>query len=80
MKLFKEKKRKTDKGELKKSVLSNFQIYILYDKAGAVKPTFVGDLEHYVNIFSQFTILFEKSNKNPKNFTKKNKKKFSVEK
>ena len=72
MKLFKEKKRKTDKGELKKNVLSNFQIYILYNKAGVVKPTFVSELEHYVNIFSQFTIFCEKSNKNPKNFTKNN--------
>ena len=52
------------------------QTYILYDKAGVVKPTFVSELEQYVNIFSQFTIFCEKSDKNPKNFTKNNKKNF----
>ena len=57
------------------------QTYIPYDKAAVVKPTFVSELEQYVNIFSQFTIFCEKSNKNPKNFTKNNKNFFfSVEK
>ena len=37
--------------------------YILCDKAGAVKPTFVSELEQYVNIFSQFTIFCEKMTK-----------------
>ena len=53
------------------------QTYILYDKAGVVKPTSVSELEQYVNIFSQFTVFCEKSNKNPKNFMK-NKKNFSL--
>ena len=57
------------------------QTYILYDKAGVVKPTSVSELEQYVNIFSKFTIFCEKSNKNPKNFMKNNNKNFfSVEK
>ena len=46
------------------------QTYILYDKAGVVKPTFVSELEQYVSIFSQFAIFYEKSDKNLKNFTK----------
>ena len=37
--------------------------YILCDKAGGVKPTFVSELEQYVNIFSQFTIFCEKMTK-----------------
>ena len=56
------------------------QTYILYDKAGVVKPTFVSELEQYVSIFSQFAIFYEKSDKNLKNFTKNKKKNFSVEK
>ena len=52
------------------------QTYILYDKAGVVKPTFVGELEQYVSIFSQFAIFYEKSDKNLKNFTKNKKKLF----
>ena len=56
------------------------QTYILYDKAGVVKPTFVSELEQYVSIFSQFAIFYEKSDKNLKNFTKNKKKIFSVEK
>ena len=44
----KKKKKKTDRGEQKK-VFS--QTYILFDKAGVVNPTFVGELEQYVNIF-----------------------------
>ena len=52
------------------------QTYILYDKAGVVKPTFVGELEQYVSTFSQFAIFYEKSDKNLKNFTKNKKKLF----
>ena len=48
----------------KKSVLS--------DLAWVVKPTFVSELEQYVNIFSQFTIFCEKSDRYQKNFTKNN--------
>ena len=77
MKLFKETKKKLiDENE--KKVFS--QTYILYDKTGVVKPTFVSELEQYVNIFSQFAISYEKSDKNLKNFTKNKKKLFSVEK
>ena len=46
------------------------QTYILYDKADVVKATFVSELEQYVNIFSQFTIFCEKSDKNPENSRK----------
>ena len=60
--------------ENEKKVFS--QTYILYDKAGVVKPTFVSELEQYVNIFSQFTIFCEKSNKYPKKFMKNNNKSF----
>ena len=69
------KRKKNDRGERKKKKVFS-QTYILYDKAGVVKPTFVSKLEQYVNIFSQFTIFCEKSDKNPKNFTKNNKKYF----
>ena len=60
--------------ENEKKVFS--QPYILYDNPNMLKQTFVGEIEQYVNIFSQFTISCEKSNKNFKNFTKNNKKKF----
>ena len=52
------------------------QTYILYDNSNVLKPTFVSKIEQYVNIFSQFTIFCEKNNRNFKNFTKNNKKKF----
>ena len=64
--------------ENEKKVFS--QTYRLCDKTGVVKPTFVSELEQYVNIFSQFAISYEKSDKNLKNFTKNKKKLFSVEK
>ena len=54
------------------------QTYILYDKAGMVKPTFVIELQQYVNIFSQFTTFCEESDKNPKNFTKNQKNDFQL--
>ena len=54
------------------------QTYILYDKAGMVKPTFLSELQQYVNIFSQFTTFCEESNKNPKNFTKNQKNDFQL--
>ena len=62
--------------ENEKKVLS--QTYILYDKAGMVKPTFVIELQQYVNIFSQFTTFCEESDKNPTNFTKNQKKDFQL--
>ena len=37
------------------------QTYVLYDDAGAVKPTYVSELERYINIFSQFIIFSEKN-------------------
>ena len=64
--------------ENEKKVFS--QTYILYDKTGVVKPIFVSELEQYVNIFSQFAIFYEKSDKNLKNFTKNKQKNFLVEK
>ena len=62
--------------ENEKKVLS--QTYILYDKAGMVKPTFVIELQQYVNIFSQFTTFCEESDKNLKNFTKNQKNDFQL--
>ena len=59
--------------ENEKKVFS--QMYILYDNSNVLKQTFVSEIEQYVNIFSQFTISCEKSNKNFKNFTKNNNKK-----
>ena len=47
------------------------QTYILYKKSGMVNTTFVSELEQYVNIFPQVTIMCGKSDKNPKNFAKK---------
>ena len=52
------------------------QTYILYGDAGVVKPTFVSELQQYVNIFSQFTIFSAKNNQNSKNFIENNKKSF----
>ena len=52
------------------------QTYILYDDAGVVKPTFVSELQQYVNIFSQFTIFSAKNNQNSKNVIENNKTKF----
>ena len=52
------------------------QTYILYDDAGVVKPTFVSELQQYVNIFSKFTIFSAKNNQNSKNFIEINKKFF----
>ena len=52
------------------------QTYILYDDAGVVKPTFVSELQQYVNIFSQFTIFSAKNNQNSKHFIENNKKSF----
>ena len=49
------------------------QTYIRYDDAGVVKPTFVSELQQYVNIFSQFTIFSAKNNQNSKNFIENNK-------
>ena len=60
--------------ENEKKVFS--QTYILYDNPNLLKQTFVSEIKQYVNIFSQFTISCEKSNKNFKNFTKNNKKIF----
>ena len=60
LKLFEETKKKKLIEENEKKVFS--QTYILYDKASIVKPTFVSELEQYVNILSQFTIFCEKSN------------------
>ena len=37
------------------------QTYVLYDDAGAVKPTYISELERYINIFSQFIIFSEKN-------------------
>ena len=54
------------------------QAYVLYDNSNVLKPTFVSEIDQYVNIFSQFTILCEKTNRNFKNFRKNNSnKKFS---
>ena len=47
--------------------------YIFYDNSNVLKPTFVGEIEQYVNIFSQFAIFSEKNNRNFKNFRKNNK-------
>ena len=52
------------------------QTYILYDNAGVIKPTFVSELDQYVNVFSRFTIFAKKNNAehnfflldNPRNF------------
>ena len=51
-------------------------MYIPYDDAGVVKPTYVKKLQQYVNIFSQFTIFSAKNNQNYKNFIENNQKKF----
>ena len=37
------------------------QTYILYDKSGDVKPTFVSELHQGVNIFLEFTIFCQKN-------------------
>ena len=50
--------------------------YIFYDNSNVLKPTFVSEIEQYVNIFSQFAIFSEKNNRNFKNFGKNNKKFF----
>ena len=38
-----------------------------------VKPTFVSELDQYVNIFSQFTYFCQKNNQDSRSFTKNNK-------
>ena len=59
MKLFEEAKNKKKKKKLlrrrKKKVFS--KTYILHDKAGMVKPTFVSELEQYV-IFTKNKKIF----------------------
>ena len=47
------------------------QTYILYDKSGMVNPTFVSELQQYVNSFPQVIIFCGKSDKNLKNFAEK---------
>ena len=49
---------------------------LLYKKKKKVKPTFVSELDQYVNIFSQFTIFYQESNQVIKSFTKSNKRNF----
>ena len=72
VKQFEETKKQTHRGERKKKVFS--QTFILYNKAGVLKPTSVTELEQYVNVsFSIYNILW-KSDKNPKNFTENNNK------
>ena len=56
------------------------QTYILYDKSGMVNPTFVSELQQYVNSFPQVIIFCGKSDKNLKNFAEKQQFFFSVEK
>ena len=56
------------------------QNYILYDESGVVKPTFVTKLHQEVNIFSKFTIICQKNNKNAENFIKNIKKMFLLKK
>ena len=69
--LKKQKNKLTEENE-KKKVFS--QTFILYNKAGVLKPTSVTELEQYVNVsFSIYNILW-KSDKNPKNFTENNNK------
>lgn len=41
-----------------------------------VKPTFVSELDQYVNIFLQFTFFCQKNNHDIKSFTKNNKRYF----
>ena len=52
-----QKKNLLDQQEQKKIFL---QTYIIYDESGVVKPTFVGELNQDVNIFSEFTIFCQK--------------------
>ena len=73
LKLFEETKKILEENE-KRKLFS--QTHILYDDAGVVKPTFVSELQQYVNIFSQFTIFSAKNNQNSKNFIENNKKFF----
>ena len=48
------------------------QTYILYDRAGVVRPTFVTELRQYVDIFSRFTIFSPKNNSRTKHFLRDN--------
>ena len=57
--LFEETKKNIFIENEEKKVFS--QTYVLYDDAGAVKPTYVSELERYINIFSQFIIFSEKN-------------------
>ena len=72
-----QKKNLLDQQEQKK-IFSH--TYILYDESGVVKPTFVTELHQEWNIFSEFTIFYQKSDKNGKNFIKNNKKMFQLKK
>ena len=70
LKLFQEmkKKKKIDRGERKKSVLSDLHTA---RQGWGGKSTFVSELQQCVNIFSQFTIFCEKKQQKSKEFHKK---------
>ena len=68
------KQTKNHRKKRKRKVFS--QTYILYENAGVIKPTFLSEVDQYVNIFSQFTIFYQKNNQDIKSFTKNNKRNF----